>query len=85
MIRLKKKISEKSGLEAVTIINKKVMINTLFVVNGFKMRLASISTDNIIFNNANQLILDETNQKILKEVIKYNRDLIKKNDATVES
>lgn len=48
---LKKKISEKSGLEAVTIINKKVMINTLFVVNGFKMRLASISTDNIIFNN----------------------------------
>ena len=80
---LKKKISEKSGLEAVTIINKKVMINTLFVVNGFKMRLASISTDNIIFNNANQLILDETNQKILKEVIKYNRDLIKKNDATV--
>lgn len=80
---LKKKISEKSGLEEVTIINKKVMINTLFVVNGFKMRLASISADNIIFNNANQLILDETNQKILKEVIKYNRDLIKKNDATV--
>lgn len=41
--------------------------------------------DRLIFNNANQLTMSDTNQKYLKEIIKYNNDIMIKKDAKINT
>lgn len=49
----------------------KLKIGSLLVTDGFKMRIASKSETSIIFNNANQLILQPEKVKVLKKALKY--------------
>ena len=49
----------------------KIKMNTLLVMNGFKMRITARQGNNIVLNNANQLILSSNEEKILKKVLKY--------------
>lgn len=49
----------------------KLKVGSLLVTDGFKMRIASKSETSIIFNNANQLILQPEKVKVLKKALKY--------------
>ena len=72
-------------LDNIRILKRKIPIYTLFVTSGFKMRLTGKMGDRLIFNNANQLAMSDTNQKYLKEIIKYNNDIMIKKDAKINT
>ncbi len=75
--------AEFTGLHSVTVLKPKILLQTLMVCDGFLMRLASRSDKYIVLNNANQLSLPETEQKVLKDIYKYKKDSLEKKDAKV--
>lgn len=65
------------------IIKKKLLIGTLVVYKGFKMRVASKSDNRVAYNNANEVIFEYNMQRKLKELFKFQMDLKEKKDATI--
>ena len=92
-VRLKKQVEQsKEALEAYLIQQRglknprvllnKIRIDTLFNVDGFYMWLSGRTNKQLIFKGANQLVLADSDEKILKKVIKFiNR---RKEDKNVE-
>ena len=64
-------LTEKLGLAEPRICIPKILMHTLFVVDGFAMTLSGRTGDQLLFCGANQLLLREEEQVILKKVIKY--------------
>lgn len=54
------------------ILIKKIKIDTLFKVEGFKMWLSGRTENRLIFKGANQLVLSELDCRTLKKVVKFN-------------
>ena len=50
---------------------RKARIQTLFVYQGFKMRLAGRSGSQLVFHNANQLILPQKYHQAIRQISKY--------------
>lgn len=78
---IKLQLGDKIKFEKV--LRKKILIQTLFIYKGFKMRLAGKSSSSLIFHNANQVIFDNKIEKNLKEIFKFQKDLKEKKDATI--
>ena len=73
-------LKKERKLNSPQILLKKIKIDTLFKVDGFKMWLSGRTGNQLIFKGANQLVLSEDNVTILKKVIKYvNRKKDNKN------
>lgn len=53
---------------------RKILIQTLMVIDGFKMRLAGKSGTQLIVHNANQLMVSEKYNKPFKEISKFMQD-----------
>lgn len=70
-------------LNNIVIIKQKIRIQTLFVNEGFKMRITGKSGNQIIFDNANQLNLDIKYHKVIKEACKFVKDIQEKKDCKV--
>lgn len=75
--------SEQFKLRDVSIIIKRILMQTLMVCEGFQMRLTGKSSDQLVFNNANQLSLEEKYYKTVKEVAKYIKERQEKADARI--
>lgn len=71
------------SLKHVKIIKNKILIQTLMIDEGFKMRLAGKSSSSLIVHNANQLYVEEKYQKLIKEISKFMRDRKEKPNASV--
>ncbi|MBQ2902146.1 MAG: type II CRISPR RNA-guided endonuclease Cas9 [Agathobacter sp.] len=75
-----KNILIERGLIDPIILIHKIKIDSLFKVDGFYMWLSGRTGNQLVFKGANQLILSDYYQTILKKVIKfYNRRLENKN------
>lgn len=59
------------GLKEPKILLKKIKIDTLFDVDGFKMWLSGRTGDRLLFKCANQLILDEKIIVTMKKIVKF--------------
>lgn len=59
------------GLKDPKILLKKIKIDTLFNVDGFKMWLSGRTREQLKFKGANQLILSQSDTKILKKILKF--------------
>lgn len=70
-------------LNNIVIIKQRIRIQTLFVNEGFKMRITGKSGNRIIFDNANQLNLDIKYHKVIKEACKFVKDIQEKRDCKV--
>lgn len=73
---------EKCKLKDVKLI-RKILIQTLMVEEGFKMRIAGKSGSSLIFHNANQLVLSQEYYKPMKEISKFIQDRKDKKDSTI--
>lgn len=62
---------QEKGLKEPEILLKKVKIDTLFKVDGFKMWLSGRTGGQIIFKGANQLILAKSDTETLKRILKF--------------
>lgn len=62
------------GLREVTLL-RKIKMQTLFVYEGFRMRIAGRSGSQIVFHNANQLCLPSAYHKTVREIGKHMREL----------
>lgn len=62
------------GLKNPRIILPKIKIDTLFDVDGFRMHLSGRTGKRLVFKGANQLVVSENVQRILKKVGKYCAD-----------
>ncbi|MDE6312235.1 MAG: type II CRISPR RNA-guided endonuclease Cas9 [Lachnospiraceae bacterium] len=76
-------IEEICSLSNIEIIIPKVLINTLLVHEGFKMRITGRSESQLILDNANELILTNSEQKLLKNIIKFCNDKKAKQDIKI--
>ncbi|WP_405289331.1 type II CRISPR RNA-guided endonuclease Cas9, partial [Methanobrevibacter sp.] len=76
-------IEKKYKCKQVKIVRRKILVNTLLIYEGFKMRITGRSKDRLVLDNANSLILDTKNEKILKEIIKFTRDKKEKKDVLI--
>lgn len=56
---------------------QKIKIQTLFVYQGFQMRLAGRSGNQLVFHNANQLLLPQKYGNTIRQIGKYIRELQK--------
>lgn len=65
------------------ILVKKIKIDTLFKVDGFKMWLSGRTGNQLIFKGANQLILSENDSRTLKKVVKFNLRKKENKNATI--
>lgn len=61
----------------------KIKINALFDVDGFRMHLSGRTGKQLIFKGANQLILSDELQKVVKKVSKYCADYKENKDAVL--
>lgn len=73
---------KESKLSNIRII-RKILIQTLMIDEGFKMRLAGKSGTQLIFHNSNELSLNKIHFKCLKEIEKFILDRKDKPDATI--
>lgn len=62
---------EKLGLAEPDVRLSKIKIDTLFVIDGFKVHLSGRQPKRLILKGANQLVLSEPLQKTMKKVEKY--------------
>ena len=67
----------------VRIIDDKIPMQTLFVCEGFRMRITARSENRLVFNNDNQLSMDIKYHKILKEISKFMADRSEKKEAVI--
>lgn len=79
----KKYYEKEFNLTNIKMIKKKIRMQTLFVDNGFKMRIAGKSDKNIVVNNANQFLLENGYHKVIKEVCKFVKDFQEKKDICI--
>lgn len=71
------------GYTDINILIPKIMFDTLFKINGFYMRIAGRSNNNICFNSAVPLCLSEKDEKYIKKIeklIDYNKANNKKGE-----
>lgn len=74
------------GLKEPKILVKKIKINTLFDVDGFKMWLSGRTGDQLLFKGANQLLLSNEHAAIMKKILKFvNRQKENKNLLLVDN
>lgn len=76
---------EKYGLTNVKILKKKVLVNTLLINDGFKMRITGKSGEQLLVDNANCLTLKTQNQKVLKDIIKFTADKQEKSNTLINT
>lgn len=62
---------QEKGLKEPEILLKKVKIDTLFNVDGFKMWLSGRTGGQLIFKGASQLILSQKDTETLKKILKF--------------
>ncbi len=77
--------SDERGLREPEILISKIKIDTLFKVDGFYMWLSGRMNEGktLIFKSANQFLLDNNMQKVLKKVINYNNRKKDNNSAII--
>ena len=80
---MKEYFEHEYNIEDIEVVKDKILLHTLMIYEGFKVRIAGKFNDRIILHNANQLCLDNYYNKIIKEVSKYIRDLQDKKDVTI--
>ena len=74
------------GLKEPKILVKKIKIDTLFDVDGFKMWLSGRTGDQLLFKGANQLLLSNEHAAIMKKLLKFvNRQKENKNLLLVDN
>ena len=74
------------GLKEPKILVKKIKIDTLFDVDGFKMWLSGRTGDQLLFKGANQLLLSKEHAAIMKKILKFvNRQKENKNLLLVDN
>ena len=73
---------ENCGLKDPDIRIPKIKFDTLFKVDGFYMHITARSNNQLQFKNANQLCLNEEENKLIKKIENYERRL-KRNPKTV--
>ena len=81
--RLEKYCREELGLINPRVLLSKIKIDTLFNVDGFLMHLSGRTGNQLIFKGANQLIVSDEMQKILKKAIKYCADYKVNKNVTI--
>ena len=62
---------QERGLKEPEILLKKIKMDTLFNVDGFKMWLSGRTGGQLVFKNANQLILAKDDTETLKKILKF--------------
>lgn len=62
---------------------RKILMQTLMITNGFKMRIAGKSGTQLLVHNANQLELNPKYYKIMKEIGKFILDRKEKKDIVI--
>ena len=62
---------------------KKIRIQTLFVYEGFRMRLAGRSGSQLVFHNANELCLPARHHNTIRQISKHIQELQYDKDAAV--
>lgn len=72
-----------SKIKFTRIIRRKLLIETLIVYKGFKMRIAGKSGDLLVYHNDNSVLFEYDIQKKLKELFKFQMDLKEKKDAKI--
>ena len=70
MVAIKLLVEERGLIEPVIRL-RKIKTDTLFKVDGFRMWLSGRTGNQLIFKNANQLLLSKEETAILKRVLKY--------------
>lgn len=78
----KKYFAEEYKLKDVKLV-RKILIQTLMVTDGFKMRLAGKSGTQLIVHNAIQLIVNEKYYKPFKEISKFMQDQKQKKGISI--
>lgn len=68
---MKTYMADEHGLNEPEILLSKIQIDTLFCIDGFYMWLSGRTGRQLVFKNANQLILSEKNTATLKKVLKF--------------
>ena len=63
---------QERALKEPEILIKKIKTDTLFKIDGFKMWLSGRTGSQLIFKNANQLLLSAEDSQTLKKIIKFN-------------
>ena len=71
------------SLTDVRIIKNKILLQTLMVDEGFKMRLAGKSDTQLIVHNANQFCVEQRYHKVIKEVGKFMSDRQEKANISI--
>ncbi|MGB5824123.1 MAG: type II CRISPR RNA-guided endonuclease Cas9 [Proteocatella sp.] len=69
--RLFEYFEQTMGLEDPKILIKKIKIDTLFDIDGFRMHISGKTGNQLIFKGANQLCISKESQEYLKRVMKY--------------
>lgn len=72
-----------NGLINPRILLPKIKMDTLFEVDGFRMHLSGRTGGQLIFKGANQLILDEASQRVLKKILKFIRRRSQNKEAMI--
>lgn len=62
---------------------RKILMQTLMVLEGFKMRIAAKTDNRISFHNANQLQLEQKYYKPIKEIIKFLQERKERKGVTI--
>ncbi len=68
---LEKFVDDVLGLKEAKIILRKIKINTLFQIDGFRMHLSGRTGTRLVFKNANQLVLSEETVRYCKKIVNY--------------
>lgn len=63
--------AEKTGLREISIKRAKIYMQTLFIEEGFRMRLAGKSDNRVVFHNANELVLEKAYIRVVRIAAKY--------------
>lgn len=63
------------GLKEPKILLRKIKTDTLFNVDGFKMHLSGRTGKQLVFKGANQLLLAESQERMLKKIVKVVEQL----------
>lgn len=71
------------SLKDVRIVKNKILLQTLMIDEGFKMRIAGKSAMQLIVHNANQMCIEQKYHKVMKEVSKFMKDRQEKANISI--
>lgn len=80
---LLKYLTEECRLNDPEIVIDEIKVGTLFVLNGFKMRIVGRSGNSLLMNNANQLLLSSQGMQVLKKVLKFTGRILQNPKKTI--